>query len=132
MVDDQLRLDEQIDNISKKVSQGIDMLRRATVNSLLKEKRSNFFIILWFNPILGIAPWFGATAVNHIQNRAARVITGDIYDIRSKDVLKKLNWKNDLRSNNTFLIIYCQNKIQILWFPLSAKLLLKRGTKGIK
>jgi hypothetical protein len=31
---------------------------------LLKEKRFNFFIILWFNLILSIAPWFGATAAN--------------------------------------------------------------------
>ena len=29
-----------------------------------------------------------------LQNRAARVITGDTYDIRSKDISKKLNWKN--------------------------------------
>jgi hypothetical protein len=29
-----------------------------------------------------------------LQNRAARVITVDTYDIRSKDILKKLNWKN--------------------------------------
>ena len=29
-----------------------------------------------------------------LQNRAARVITGDNYDTRSKDILQKLNWKN--------------------------------------
>ena len=58
IIDDQLRWDEQIDNISNKVSQGIGMLRRA------KEKRFNFFIILWFNLILSIAPRFGATAAN--------------------------------------------------------------------
>ena len=29
-----------------------------------------------------------------LQNRAARVITGDSYDTRSKDILQKLNWKN--------------------------------------
>ena len=28
-----------------------------------------------------------------LQNRAARVITGDSYEIRSIDILKKLNWK---------------------------------------
>jgi hypothetical protein len=28
------------------------------------------------------------------STRAARVITGDTYDIRSKDILKKLNWTN--------------------------------------
>jgi hypothetical protein len=27
------------------------------------------------------------------DNRAARVITGDTYEIRSTDILKKLNWK---------------------------------------
>ena len=29
-----------------------------------------------------------------LQNRAARVITGDTYDIRSKYIFKKLTWKN--------------------------------------
>jgi hypothetical protein len=28
-----------------------------------------------------------------LQNRAARVITGDPYEIRSIDILKKLEWK---------------------------------------
>ena len=28
-----------------------------------------------------------------LHNRAARVITGDTYEIRSFDILKKLNWK---------------------------------------
>ena len=69
------------------------MLRRA--KQFVKEKRFNFFIILWFNLILSIAPWFGATAcgdeslkekLQKLQNRAARVITGDTYDIRSKDI----------------------------------------------
>jgi hypothetical protein len=32
--------------------------------------------------------------LQNLQNRAARVITGDTYDIRSKDILKKVNWKN--------------------------------------
>ena len=34
------------------------------------------------------------TKVQRLQNRAARVITGDTYDIRSKDVLCKLGWNN--------------------------------------
>ena len=32
--------------------------------------------------------------VQRLQNRAARVVTGDSYDIRSKDILNKLGWKN--------------------------------------
>ena len=31
--------------------------------------------------------------LQRLQNRAARVITGDTYKIRSTDILKKLNWK---------------------------------------
>ena len=29
-----------------------------------------------------------------IQNRAARIITGESYEIRSSDLLRKLNWPN--------------------------------------
>ena len=39
--------DEQIDDISKKVSQGIGMLRRA--KQFVKRETLQFFIILWFN-----------------------------------------------------------------------------------
>ena len=46
-IDDQLSWEEQIDNISKKVSQGIGVL----------------FIILWFNHILGIALLSGEIVV---------------------------------------------------------------------
>jgi hypothetical protein len=31
--------------------------------------------------------------LQRLQNRAARVITGDTYEIRSTNILKKLNWK---------------------------------------
>jgi hypothetical protein len=47
IIDDQLRWDEQIDDISKKVSQGIGMLRRA--KQFVKRETLQFFIILWFN-----------------------------------------------------------------------------------
>ena len=33
------------------------------------------------------------TSLQKLQNRAARVITGDSYDIRSEQVLGKLGWK---------------------------------------
>ena len=29
-----------------------------------------------------------------LQNRAAKIITGDRYDVRSKDILSKLGWKS--------------------------------------
>ena len=42
-----------------------------------------------------------------LQNRAARVITGDNWEIRSKDVLSKLNWQplNQIRLVKTLLFM---------------------------
>jgi hypothetical protein len=81
---------------------------------LLKEERFNFFIILWFNLILSIAPWFGENCgeslkekLQKLQNRAARVITGDTYDVRSKDILKKLNWKNLSVKRKSLSLYFC-------------------------
>ena len=31
--------------------------------------------------------------LQRLQNRAARVISGDSYEVRSLDILSKLNWK---------------------------------------
>jgi hypothetical protein len=41
--------------------------------------------------------------VQRLQNRAARVITGDNYDIRSSDIFNKLGWNNlqDRRNSQT-------------------------------
>ena len=33
------------------------------------------------------------TNLQKLQNRAARIITSDTYDIRSKQILEKLGWK---------------------------------------
>ena len=42
-----------------------------------------------------------------LQNRAARIITGDNWEIRSKDVLNKLNWLplNQRRLTDTLLFM---------------------------
>ena len=45
-----------------------------------------------------------------LHNRAARVITGDNWEIRSKDVLNKLNWKN-LHERRLFETLMFMRKI---------------------
>ena len=52
------------------------------------------------------------TKVQRLQNRAARVITGDTYDIRSKDVLSKLGWNNLEERRNSQTISYVNNALQ--------------------
>ena len=98
-IDNQLSWDEQIDNISKKVSQGISVLQRA------KQFVKNDTLQLLYNSL--VQPYFDYCSLvwgncrdslkeklQKLKNRAARVITGDTYDTRSKDILLKLNWKS--------------------------------------
>ena len=98
-IDDQLSWEEQVDNISKKVSQGIGVLRRAKLfvkndtlqilyNSLV-QPYFEYCSLVWGNCCDSLKG-----KLQKLQNRAARVITGDSYDTRSKDILQKLNWKN--------------------------------------
>ena len=96
---DKLSWGEQIDNITKKVSQGIGVLRRTKL--FVKEDTLQFL----YNSL--IQPYFEYCSLvwgncceslkdklQKLQNRAARVIAGDTYDTRSKDILEKLNWKS--------------------------------------
>ena len=98
-IDDQLSWEEQIDSISKKVSQGMGVLRRAKLfvkydtlqllyNSLV-QPYFEYCSLVWGNCRDSLKE-----KLQKLQNRAARVITGDSYDTRSKDILKKLNWIN--------------------------------------
>jgi hypothetical protein len=99
LIDDNLCWNEQIDNISKKVSKAIGMLRRAKpfvsfetlkyIHQALVQPSFDFCSMVWGNCGEG-----SKEKLQRLQNRAARVITaGDTYEIRSTDILKKLNWK---------------------------------------
>ena len=56
LIDEHLCWDKQIDNISKKASKGIGILRRV--------KLSNIFMKLLFNLISITTQWFGVIVVN--------------------------------------------------------------------
>ena len=98
IIDENLCWDEQIENISKKVSKGIGMLRRikpfvsigtlAYLYQALVQPHFDYCSMVWGN--------CGKTLkgmLQKLQNRAARVISGDSYEVRSLDILSKLNWK---------------------------------------
>ncbi len=57
--------------------------------------------------------WDNAASYNlqklqKMQNRAARILTGNNYDVPSKDLLHQLNWKmlEERRGNKKTLLIY--------------------------
>ena len=116
IIDDQLRWDEQIDNISNKVSQGISILRRA--KQFVKRETLQFLYNSMVQPYFEYCSLVWGNCgeslkekLQKLQNRAARVITGDTYDIRSKDIFKKLNWKNLSVKRKEKASVYVSNAI---------------------
>ena len=97
IIDENLCWDKQIENVSKKISKGIGMIRRVkpfvSIGTLtylyqaLIQPHFDYCSMVWGN--------CGKTLkgmLQKIQNRAARVISGDSYEVRSLDILNKLNW----------------------------------------
>ena len=87
IIDDKLCWNKQIDNISKKVSKGIGMLRRAKlfvstktliyIYQTLVQPNFDYCSMFWGNCGKALKE-----KLQKLHNRAARVITGDTYKIR--------------------------------------------------
>ena len=101
IIDDKLKWENQIDSISKKVSRGIGAIK------LIKPYLPKKCLTQVYNAL--VQPYFDYCSLVQkckLQNRAARIITGDNWEIRSKDVLKKLNWLplNQLRLTERYCL----------------------------
>ena len=92
IVDENLQWKSQIDKASKKISKTIGpFVSEDTVKTMY-----NSFVLPYFD-YCSFA-WGNCNRslrdkMQKFQNRANRVITGDTNDIRSSDILKKLNWE---------------------------------------
>ena len=86
---------KQVDSISTKVSKAIGTLRRPKsyisydlLQLIYKAIVSPYFdycFLVWGNCNQTLRE-----KIQYLQNQAARVITGDSYEVRSKDILRKL------------------------------------------
>ena len=95
-MDERLSWEKHIDSICAKISGGIGAMRRVkpfvplpTLKMLYNAIIQPYFDYcspLWDNCGIGLKD-----RLQKHQNRAARVITGSTYDIRSSDFLEKLN-----------------------------------------
>ena len=113
IIDDKLKWENQIDSISKKVSRGIEAIKLikpylpkkclTQVYNALVQPYFDYCSLVWQNCKLELQ-----SKLQKLQNRAARIITEDNWEIRSKDVLKKLNWLplNQLRLTDTLLFMH--------------------------
>ena len=112
IIDDRLRWEDHIDSISKKVSRGIvaiKLIKPFVPESILKQIYNalvqpyfDYCFLVWQNCNLTLQ-----SKLQKLQNRAARVITGDSWEICSTDVLSKLNWRplNQLRLEGMLLFM---------------------------
>ena len=106
IIDDKLNWKENIHSICKKTSKGIGMLRfcKSFVSRNTLKMIYNALILPHFDYCSLV--WSNCSEtlklnLQKLQNRAARVITGDNYDVRSKQILVKLGWKTlDERRQN--------------------------------
>ncbi len=98
IIDERLTWEKHIDMICSKVSAGIGAIRRIIIVSPATLK-------LIYNAI--VQPYFDYNCgiglrdrLQKFQNRAARVISGATYDVRSVDLFESLGWKHlELRRN---------------------------------
>lgn len=113
IVDEQLKWKSHIGTVVTKVSKGIGMIRR------MKDFVPQNTLISVYNAI--VLPHFDYcslvwdTCENYLQeklqkmqNRAARVITGKTYEVRSVEILSELNWKSlvERRNENKAVFMY--------------------------
>ncbi len=104
-IDERLTWEKHIDMICSKVSAGIGAIRRirpfvspATLKLIYNAIVQPYFDYcspLWDNCGIGLRD-----RLQKFQNRAARVISGATYDVRSVDLIESLGWKHlELRRN---------------------------------
>ena len=96
-IDEKLSWDSHIDMICKKASAGIGAMRRikpfVPVNTLEKVYKS--LVQPYFeycSPLWNNCGKLLIDKLQRFQSRAARVLTGASYDIRSSDIIKTLSW----------------------------------------
>ena len=98
-LDENLTWDEHIDKLCSKVNRSISGLRHARdymsldilkmMYNALIQPVFDYCDAVWGNLNKGLV-----SKIQKLQNRAARIITFQGYDVRSADILEHLNWDN--------------------------------------
>ena len=93
IIDDQLKWNAHIDNVVTKVSKAIGMIRRMknvvpqstliSVYNAIVQPHFDYCSLVW-----DIANVYSLEKLQKMQNRAARVITGRSYEVRSETILQ--------------------------------------------
>ena len=97
-LDENLKWNEHVDKLCSKVNRSISGLKQArdyvplyVLNAIYKSLIQPVFVycdVVWDNLDQGLA-----TKLQKLQNRAARIITFQGYDVCSAQIRKQLNWE---------------------------------------
>ena len=97
-LDENLKWNEHVDKLCSKVNRSISGLKQArdyvpldvlnTIYKSLIQPVFDYCDVVWDNLDQGLA-----TRIQKLQNRAARIITFQGYDVRSAQIRKQLNWE---------------------------------------
>ena len=98
IIDDQLKWNAHIGNVVTKVSKAIGMIRRMknivpqstliSVYNAIVQPHFDYCSLVW-----DIGNVYSLEKLQKMQNRAARVITGRSYEVRSETILQDLGWQ---------------------------------------
>jgi hypothetical protein len=97
-IDKELKWKDHIDAQCKKISNNIALLRRAKNFTTEQTLLTMYNALILPNLTYCSNVWHDGNNTNmnklvKLQKRAARVITGSNYELRSSDIFKKLNWE---------------------------------------
>lgn len=124
LVDENITWRNHIDHVAKKAAKGIGLLRRSkdlldrntlkTVYSALVLPHFDYCAIVWDNCSQTLK-----NRLQKLQNKAARIITGDSYETRSDVIRSKLGWntlqeRRDDKMNNLMKKIMRDNSVDYL------------------
>ena len=117
IIDDQLKWNAHIDNVVTKVSKAIGMIRRMknvvpqstliSVYNAIVQPHFDYRSLVW-----DIGNVYSLEKLQKMQNRAARVITGRSYEVRSETILQDLCWQpliEKWRENKAFFMYKAKN-----------------------
>ena len=98
IIDDQLKWNTHINNVVAKVSRAIGLIRRMkmfvpqatliSVYNAIVQPHFDYCSLVW-----DIGNAYSLEKLQKMQNRAARVITGKSYEVRSQSILQELGWQ---------------------------------------
>ena len=114
IIDDQLKWNTHIDNVVAKVSRAIGLIRRMkmfvpqatliSVYNAIVQPHFDYCSLVW-----DIGNAYSLEKLQKMQNRAARVITGKSYEVRSQSILQELGWQVDYPPHPAAEVISIQN-----------------------